>query len=348
MASTSDVAASDVSDSGAAGSASIARTIDDALVERVAQRWRAAELVAFPTETVYGLGADAEQAAAVQAIFTAKGRPADHPLIVHFADPRQADFWIDERSDVLNLQRFRKLSDAFWPGPLTVIVPRRPQAPAFASAGQDSIGLRCPAHPLAQRLLAAFARGGGQGIAAPSANRFGRISPTTAEHVLSELADHNVLIIDGGASSVGVESSIVDLTRAQPVLLRPGRVSAEQMAEVLSEPVLYSSNVINPAELDPLAPRASGTLVSHYAPQTPLQIVTAADLPAVRAQFEQAGTPVAVLLCSVDATQYARELYARLRELDASGCARILVQAPPQGRDWRAVWDRLLRAQTRP
>jgi L-threonylcarbamoyladenylate synthase len=343
--------AADALDKGAAGAVGasvIVRTIDDALVERVAQRWRAAGLVAFPTETVYGLGADAEQAAAVQAIFNAKGRPANHPLIVHFADPQNAEFWIDARSEVLNLQRFRKLSDAFWPGPLTMIMPRRPQTPAFACAGQDSIGLRCPAHPLAQRLLASFARAGGQGIAAPSANRFGRISPTTAEHVLSELADHNVLVVDGGASSVGVESSIVDLTRAQPVLLRPGRITAEEMAEVLSEPVLYSSNVINPAELDQLAPRASGTLVSHYAPQTPLQIVKAADLPALRTQFEQAGTPVAVLLCTVDATKYAHELYARLRELDASACARILVQAPPQGRDWRAVWDRLLRAQTRP
>lgn len=321
--------------------------LDAERVSRVVRIWRAGGLVAFPTETVYGLGADAEQESAVAAVYLAKGRPADHPLIVHFADPPAADFWVDPNGDALNLQRFQRLADHFWPGPLTMIIQRRPQAAAFAGAGQNSIGLRCPAHPIARRLLAAFARAGGHGIAAPSANRFGRISPTTAEHVRHELVRQDVLIIDGGAAPVGLESTIIDLTRAQPVLLRPGHITPAQLAAVLLEPIVYSSNVIDPAVVDRLAPRASGTLASHYAPLTPMQIVAAADLPLARSRLERAGVRVAVLQCQGDAVEYARELYASLRELDASGCGRILVEAPPEGAPWQAVWDRLIRAQSR-
>ncbi len=324
----------------------VQQSIDAALCARAVQIWQAGGLVAFPTETVYGLGADAEQASAVRAIYQAKGRPSDHPLIVHFADPADADFWIDPAVNAKSLDRFRILAEHFWPGPLTMIIRRRPQAAAYAGAGQESIGLRCPGHPIARQLLAAFALAGGRGIAAPSANRFGRISPTTAEHVRSELAGKDILIIDGGAAPVGLESSIVDLTRAQPVLLRPGQITALQMATALAEPIVYSSNVIDPGQIDHQAPRASGTLASHYAPQTPLQIVAAEHLPALRKELEAAGQRVAVLECNVDASQYARDLYTRLRELDALGCARILVQAPPQGIQWQAAWDRLLRARS--
>ena len=319
--------------------------LDQETVSQVVQVWRSGGLVAFPTETVYGLGADAEQQSAVAAIYRAKGRPAEHPLIVHFADRLQAEFWVDPQGDSMNLSRFERLAKHFWPGPLTMIIARRPQAAAFAGAGQSSIGLRCPSHPIARQLLAAFADAGGHGIAAPSANRFGRISPTSALHVRHELADQNVLIIDGGAAPVGLESTIIDLTRAQPVLLRPGHITPAQLEAVLSEPIAWSSNVIDPAQRDELAPRASGTLASHYAPQTPMLIVPAAELVQARGRLELAGVRVGVLKFEGNSTEYARLLYARLRELDDSGYGQILVEAPPEGAAWQAVWDRLLRAQ---
>jgi len=240
-------------------------------IARAAAALRAGRLVAFPTETVYGLGADAENPDAVRAIFAAKGRPADHPLIVHVA--RNADLRRWAREVPLQAQQ---LMAAFWPGPLTLILPRADSVPAVVAGGQDSIGVRCPSHPVAQALLAAFKNGQG-GIAGPSANRFGHVSPTTAQHVIDEFGSSNesplACVLDGGQSEVGIESTIIDLSRLEthgPVLLRPGRISAAQIAEVLGQ---------LPALPDRAAPRVSGSLDAHYAPRTPLALADTGQLP---------------------------------------------------------------------
>ncbi|MFM2069158.1 MAG: hypothetical protein RLZZ584_4067, partial [Pseudomonadota bacterium] len=242
-----------------------------------AERLAAGELVAFPTETVYGLGARADQDAAVARIFAAKGRPSDHPLIVHVAadgDPMAAAGAYAAELGPLA----RRLITACWPGPLTLIVPRRPGMGAAAAGGQDSIGLRCPDHPVAQALLAAAVRLGVTGVAAPSANRFGRVSPTRAEHVRDEfeqLADQRLLLLDGGPCRVGIESAIVDCTRGRPVLLRPGLWSADELAEHAGEPLWGA---------DGCAPRASGTLAAHYAPRARVQLLGSAELAQALAQ----------------------------------------------------------------
>lgn len=301
---------------------------------RAARLLRAGELVAFPTETVYGLGADAGNAAAVRAIFAAKGRPADHPVIVHVKDADDAATWSRDMP-----RGARLLADAFWPGPLTIIVPRAAHVPDAVTGGQDSVGLRVPSHPVAQALLRAFAGAGGRGIAAPSANRFGRISPTTAQHVRDDLGDDVALIVDGGACDVGIESTIVAFVDGAPQLLRPGGIGEDALARVLGAPLPSPRND---------APRASGTLASHYAPRTPSRLVDAGAL--------NGGGDVAVLARTVapksarwiaaprDARAYAHELYANLRKLDAMGASAILIEDVPQGEDWNAVRDRLLRA----
>ena len=231
---------------------------DEAAVVEAARRLLAGEVVGMPTETVYGLAADAGSAAGVAAVYRIKGRPADHPLIVHVLDLEQARWWgeFDDLAD--------RLARAFWPGPLTLIVRRRVDAPAFACGGEPTVGLRCPAHPVARALIAEFTRIGGHGIAAPSANRFGRVSPTRAEHVANDLGDDVGLVLDGGPCDVGLESTIVDLSRGRPVLLRPGGIDETRLAEVLGAA---------PAGRDAQAPRASGTLAAHYAPRTPLELV---------------------------------------------------------------------------
>ncbi|MBV9788146.1 MAG: threonylcarbamoyl-AMP synthase, partial [Chloroflexi bacterium] len=225
-------------------------------IERAVAALRDGQLVAFPTETVYGLGADASNADAVRRIFAAKGRPADHPLIVHLPDVAALTDWARDIPPAA-----WQLAARFWPGPLTMILPKAPHVPDVVTGGQQSIGLRIPDHPVAGALLRAF----NGGVAAPSANRFGRISPTLAEHVQSELGDAVALIIDGGPCRVGVESSIVDLTGEQPALLRPGHISASQLAEVLGSPVIQPQRSTT---------RAPGTLDSHYAPLTSTQIVS--------------------------------------------------------------------------
>ncbi|MFW2401175.1 L-threonylcarbamoyladenylate synthase, partial [Burkholderia pseudomallei] len=231
-------------------------------IEDAAARLDAGELVAFPTETVYGLGADAQNPAAVARIYAAKGRPANHPVIVHLAPGSDPGYWVEALpADA------KKLIDAFWPGPLTLILKRATHIPDAVSGGQDSVGLRCPSHPVAQALLRAFdaRRGGHGGVAAPSANRFGHVSPTTAQHVRDEFGDA-VHVLDGGPSDVGIESTILDLSRGFPALLRPGHVSPRQIADVLGvAPRL-------PDGSDATAPRASGTLKAHYAPRTPLAL----------------------------------------------------------------------------
>lgn len=318
-------------------------TATPAELQRAAALLRAGELVAFPTETVYGLGADAANPAAVAKIFAAKGRPADHPLIVHLPSAAHLARWAREIPAAAE-----RLAAVFWPGPLTLILKRQPAVPDAVTGGQDTVGLRVPNHPLALGLLQAF----DGGIAAPSANRFGRISPTTAAHVREELGERVPLVLDGGPCAVGIESTILDLSRGVPVLLRPGAIGAADVARVLGRPP-----EIRAAQDE--APRVSGSLAAHYAPRTPLQRVSEAQLVQCVKQAIDAGERVAVLALSAapmnpphvfwmtashDPVRYAQSLYARLRELDGGGFARIFVQAPPEDEAWRAVNDRLGRA----
>ena len=316
-------------------------------IERAVATLRAGGLVAFPTETVYGLGADACNPAAVARIFAAKGRPQDHPLIVHLAGVELLPQWTREIPPAA-----RKLAAVFWPGPLTLILKRADGVPDCVTGGQDSVGLRIPGHPVALALLKAFAGAEGarrfSGVAAPSANQFGRVSPTTAAHVRAELGAAVDCVLDGGECDVGIESTIVDLSRGLAVLLRPGQVTPAQIAAVIGAEVHLA---------DAAAPRVPGALASHYAPRTPLELVSAAELPARLAALRE--TRVAVLaraaapasLRDVNwqtapraAAGYAHELYASLRHLDALGCALILVEAPPATPEWQGVNDRLQRA----
>lgn len=326
----------------------------DAAVDAAAARLDAGRLVAFPTETVYGLGADASDSRAVAAIFDAKGRPNDHPLIVHVAEGHDPRDWAREVPDTA-----MRLIDRFWPGPLTLILPRREGVGDTAAGGQDTIGLRCPSHPVAQALLAAYAslrtRRLGHapiGIAAPSANRFGHVSPTSAAHVREEFADASttdasaaIFILDGGECPVGIESTIVDCSRlgtVGPVLLRPGQVSAAMIEEAIGLPLRSA---------DSGAPRASGTLEAHYAPRTPLRLVEASalrdapdDVAVWTYTMERAPYRANWRVAPRDAMNYAHELYAVLRALDASGVREIWIERPPVGEGWEAIHDRLKRA----
>lgn len=306
-------------------------------------------MVAFPTETVYGLGADATNPAAVAKIFAAKGRPQDHPVIVHLGSIELLPLWAGEIPTAAH-----KLAAAFWPGPLTLILKRAAGVSDCVTGGQDTVGLRIPGHPVALELLQAFAgeEGGRRfsGVAAPSANKFGRISPTMAEHVRAELGAAVQTVLDGGECGVGIESTIVDLSRGRAVLLRPGQITPAQIAAVLGAEVELP---------DTAAPRVSGTLDSHYAPRTPLDLVAAAELPARLAGLR--GKRLAVL-ARVEAPAglkdvswqtapravagYAHELYASLRRLDDLGCDVILVEAPPSAPEWQGVNDRLRRASS--
>jgi L-threonylcarbamoyladenylate synthase len=323
---------------------------DPAAIEAAARALEAGQLVAFPTETVYGLGADAENPAAVAAIYAAKGRPQDHPVIVHLAPEAPLDYWACDIPP-----QAQALAAAFWPGPLTMILKRAPNIPDAVSGGQDTVGLRCPAHPVALALLRAFKRGKG-GVAAPSANKFGHVSPTLAEHVQQEFgSDGSVaMVLDGGPSQVGIESTIVDLSRLDthgPVLLRPGQISAAAIAAVIDQV---------PAAPDAAAPRASGTLESHYAPHTPVAMQEHATLLQTLDALHGAGRKVALIHVSdmqgiITTTHaalrlpaapdgFAHALYAALRAMDGQGADVILVEAPPQGGDWLGVNDRLRRA----
>ena len=310
-------------------------------IARAAQLLRDGGLVAFPTETVYGLGADARNADAVRRIFVAKGRPEDHPVIVHVENLAAAEGWAADMPDDA-----RALAQAFWPGPLTLIVPRAADVLDAITGGQTSVGLRVPAHPVARAVLGAF-RGG---IAAPSANRFGHVSPTTARHVADDLGDAVDLILDGGPCDVGIESTIVAFTTGTPMLLRPGGIPLDAIASVLGR---------MPLSRDATAPRASGTLTSHYAPRTPASLVASDALLAELAQLEERDERIAVLAVRTkrpetfdgvwisapdDAATYARMLYANLRALDCADADAILIERVPQERDWAAIADRLARA----
>ncbi len=309
-------------------------------LDEAVRRIAAGEVVAFPTETVYGLGADATNEAAVGRIFALKERPEDHPLIVHFAEPDAIDAWAADVPEAA-----RRLAREFWPGPLTMVLRKSARVCARVTGGQPTVGLRCPSHPVAREFLRRFAQAGSGAVAAPSANRFGRVSPTTAAHVREEFGDR-VFILDGGACEVGLESTIVDLSRGPAVLLRPGAVSREELTRVLG---------MRPHDRDREAPRASGTLAAHYAPRTALVLVEAATLavevsqPANIAVLALGEPPPTARVTSwitlpAEPGAYGRGLYASLRTLDASGAKRIVVEAPPPLVEWEAVNDRLARA----
>jgi L-threonylcarbamoyladenylate synthase len=294
-------------------------------------------LVAFPTETVYGLGADASNSAAVGRLFTVKRRPRAHPLIVHLG---HADWLEDWAIDVPT--EARQLAECFWPGPLTLILKRNARVHDDVTGGQETVGLRVPGHPLALALLQRF----GRGVAAPSANRFGRVSPTTADHVRADLGTEVDLILDGGPCDVGIESAIVDLSRGVPTLLRPGQLSTAQLEEVIGI-------TLQPPGAS--APRAPGTLESHYAPRTPLEVVAqdtledrlrATELPVavLAASKPDSRNVVRFVQASIDADTYARRLYEWLRVLDAAGAALMLVERPPDAPAWAGIRDRLQRA----
>ena len=316
----------------------------DALAAAVALL-QAGKVVAFPTETVYGLGAYAFNPVAVRRIFDLKGRPADHPLILHLADVAQLERVARQIPEAAYL-----LAEQCWPGPLTLILHRRPDVPVLVTGGQDTVGVRIPAHPVALSLLSAF----GGPVAAPSANRFGKISPTTAEHVRLELGDGPDMILEGGSAAIGLESTILDLTGQQPVLLRPGAVSPEQLAELLGQQVVVGGAADHKV-------RVPGMLPSHYAPCAPLYLLPSVELTTAVARYLQEGKTVAVMAtetaCSTELqrcsllikmpaspTSYARQLYATLRQLDADNPDVILVAAPPDSPPWLAVNDRLKRA----
>ena len=317
---------------------------DATAVRAAAAELAAGGLVAFATETVYGLGARADDDAAVARLYAAKGRPAGHPLIVHVADAAAALEFAASLSPAA-----QRLMAAFWPGPLTVIVPRRAGRGAAAAGGQSSIGLRLPAHPVALALLREAALLGVAGVAAPSANRFGRVSPTRAAHVAQEFGAA-LTVLDGGECAVGIESAIVDCTRAQPALLRPGQLSRAALAAVVGGPL---------AAPDAESPRASGTLASHYAPTAPVRLLDSVALRhRLQLQQPQTGKVVGVYSRVVlaagpgwvhrpmpdDAADVARELFAVLRDFDAAGVAAIWVEQPPPGPEWDGVRDRLHRA----
>jgi L-threonylcarbamoyladenylate synthase len=317
--------------------------VTDRDIERAVAALRAGGLVAFPTETVYGLGADASNPQAVGRIFQVKGRPSTHPVIVHLADAVQLADWAREIPEDA-----RRLAKQFWPGPLTIILKRARGVSDVVTGGQDTVALRVPAHPVAQQLIAGF----GGGIAAPSANRHGRVSATTAEHVRREFGAAVDCVLDGGEAQVGIESAIVDLSGASPALLRPGWITAAEIEKTLKAPLAAPA-----AD----APRAPGTLAAHYAPRTPLMLVEGDLLVELAATLTRQGKKVAALAFSPArplsagvswtvapraAAGYAHALYASLRRLDESGCDAIIVEKPPQAAEWAAINDRLARAAT--
>lgn len=326
---------------------------------------RAGALLGLPTETVYGLAADADNAEAVAKIFKAKGRPADHPLIVHLLDAASVAHFASSVPDFA-----QQLMTAFWPGPLTLILPRRAGRAAAAAGGQDSIGLRSPSHPVAQAVLKACLEKGDEkhplkpvwGIAAPSANQFGRVSPTTAAHVQREFGA-DLTVLDGGPCEVGIESTIIDCTRGVPVLLRPGAITAAQVQAVCGQKVCSKEDVATPVEP---APRASGTLASHYAPRARVRLMDARALQAAldllgaeidgakavgpviatysRAVLETQSSKVLRQTMPADAAAAAQQLFAALRALDDQGVQLIWIETPPEAPEWDGVRDRLQRA----
>ncbi|MBN8498513.1 L-threonylcarbamoyladenylate synthase [Accumulibacter sp.] len=320
-------------------------------IHEAAALLRAGDIVGMPTETVYGLAADALNPLAVKKIFAAKGRPADHPLIVHLPSADHLPRWAASiPKDAIALAR------AFWPGPLTLILKRTADVPDEVTGGQDTVGLRVPSHSIALAMLQVF----DSGIAAPSANRFGRISPTTATHVQEELGERVAMIVDGGACAVGIESTILDFSRDVPEILRPGAITPEDIARVIGRrPRVRGEAEAVASAQTAVAPRVSGALAAHYAPRTPLRLIEPALLAAEATALAGEGSRVAVLAHAApnpqdsrliwqcmpsDPAAYAQELYASLRAMDALDADFILIENLPAGPDWRAVADRLGRA----
>jgi L-threonylcarbamoyladenylate synthase len=298
-------------------------------------------LIAFPTETVYGLGADAINERAVGNIYTAKGRPMDHPLIVHLSAATEIAYWARDIPDAA-----WELAERFWPGPLTLILKRAPGVLDAVTGGQDTIGLRVPDHPVALALLKAF----GSGVAAPSANRFGRVSPTSAAHVISEFGDALDGVVDGGTCQLGLESTILDLSGKYPRVLRPGTIMPDILARILGQPLSVKTGD---------APRVSGNMASHYAPDTPLRLIEAGTVRTAAQSLLDVGYSIAVLSQCNPAPHHSRcrwlmmpsdpkscgqSLYAHLREVDTWACEYLLVEQPPSEMAWEAVRDRLKRA----
>ncbi|RPI16045.1 MAG: threonylcarbamoyl-AMP synthase [Lysobacterales bacterium] len=312
-------------------------------IDRAVVALREGELVAFPTETVYGLGADAQNPDAVRKVFELKGRPATHPLIVHIDHPRQLERWALSVPPAAHA-----LAERFWPGPLTLVLRRAPAVDLAITGGQETVAVRVPSHPVAQQLLRAF----GAGIAAPSANRYGRVSPTRTEHVQEEFGAAVPVVLDGGDCKIGLESTIVSCVDAVPRVLRPGAITLSQLRAVVPEIVDVQGASV---------PRVPGSDAKHYAPRTPLSIVNSRTLEEVVRQLTADHGKVAVLamrppraankfMTWINAGRraeiYARELYVNLRTLDKSGAREILVEEVPAGEAWDAVRDRLRRAAT--
>jgi L-threonylcarbamoyladenylate synthase len=288
----------------------------------------AGDLVAFPTETVYGLGADARNPEALRKVYALKGRPSTHPLILHVLSADDLKDWVSEIPPAARI-----LASRFWPGPLTLVLPRSTRVPDALTGGQDTVAIRVPAHPVARALLSAF----GRGIAAPSANRYGRVSPTRAAHVLEEFPK-DLLVLEGGDCEVGLESTIVSLVDAVPRLLRPGSISRADLETALGGPVQVGASAS--------APRVPGSTLQHYAPQTPLELVPAGALASAETAAAARGERAVTLACppGSDPVAYGRALYAELRRLDKLGASRILVESVPESPPWDAVRDRLSRA----
>jgi L-threonylcarbamoyladenylate synthase len=310
-------------------------------IETAVQALRDGDLVAFPTETVYGLGANARNPSAVRKIFEAKGRPTSHPVIVHLDSARFLHHWVREVPEPA-----ARLAERFWPGPLTMVMPRASNVHDILTGGQDTVAVRVPAHPMAQQLLTAF----GGGIAAPSANRYGRLSPTRAEHVRDELGEQVRIVLDGGECQIGLESTIIAFEGNEVRLLRPGGVTAGQIRAVVG-------GILLGAHLE--SPRVPGSTPSHYSPQTPMSIVPSGQIDTQAATSSEGGRRIAVLaqrlplkahkyVTWVNAgrrpEQYGHDLYANLRTLDKAACQQILVQDVPADERWDAIRDRLTRA----
>lgn len=310
-------------------------------IGQAAEILRQGGLVAIPTETVYGLGADARNPDALRKIFAAKGRPQDHPLIVHLADISQLTEWACDISETAMI-----LAKTFWPGPMTLILKKSPHVNDLVTGRQDTIGLRIPNHPVALELLKQY----GGGIAAPSANRFGHISPTTAQAVYEELGDAVDMILEGGQCEVGVESTIVDVSGEHPVILRPGMIRSSQIEQVLHQQIGTKGKN---------APRVSGSLESHYAPTTKTRLVATDQLTAVLQAVQEDQLPLAVvgfnhinvtnsqiqfITMSRSADTYAHDLYRVLRDLDKENLREIIIEAVPESPEWDAIRDRLQRA----
>lgn len=324
--------------------------IDAEEIKSASTLLKAGQLVAFPTETVYGLGCDASNLEALARLYRVKGRPGNHPVIVHLASVEQLADWAETVPP-----EALALAEKFWPGPMTLILKKASCVLPEVSGGQDTVGLRIPCHPVALALLKEF----NSGVAAPSANRHGRISPTSALHVQRELGDLVAKVLDGGSCSVGIESTIIDLSGGKPRILRPGMITLQEIEAVLDKSKRSKSGESQPEDNGSVAPRVPGNLSSHYAPSTGLKLFSHANLLRALATAESLQMKVSVMAfsdpiksssilvwrqMSEEPAECARQLYAYMRELDDSGADYIVVEEPPELPEWMGILDRLRRA----